>query len=220
MNKIYVFSIFSLFLFFNNTISYAQFVTDSSNKNTNGSQTKQQKSTIPSRLDNQKKYIKDPPHLGVWVNYQQQFGVLNDKFITIGGPSFGFNLGRHFLIGGGFYSYFGQSPLTAEKDHSLIYGGGIVGIRWNPQHPIVFRTQVLVGAVGFDVLSREVPGFIETRTTSLIVVPEVAFDIRLFGHLYMSLSVVYRYIHDLPEAWSDFKELGALSGNVSVGLSF
>lgn len=162
----------------------------------------------------------DGYHFGVWVNYQQQFGALDGKFITVGGPSFGFNLGRHFFIGAGVYSTFGNVNLNTDKDHSFVYGGGIVGFRWNPQHPVVFRTQVLVGAIGFDTLSKSVPGMVESRTTSVIVVPEVALDIRLVGYLYLSLSANYRYVEKLPNEWSAMQGLGALSGNVSLGLSF
>ncbi|MGL4677041.1 MAG: hypothetical protein ACRCWI_05185 [Brevinema sp.] len=168
-----------------------------------------------------KKIIDDSGyHFGVWVNYQQQFGALEDKLLTIGGPSFGFNLGRYFFIGGGVYSSFGNLELSGSNHHSLVYGGGIVGFRWNPSSPVVFRTQVLVGAIGFDTISRKTPGLVENRETSVIVVPEIALDIRLVGHLYLSLSANYHYVEKLPEAWKDFQGLGALSGAVSLGLSF
>ena len=124
---------------------------------------------------------KDDYHFGIWVNYQQQFGAIGDKFLTIGGPSFGFNLGKYFFLGGGVYSSFGQQNFGGVNDHSFVYGGGIMGFRWNPNNPVVFRTQVLVGAIAFDSISRNIPGLIVNRSTSLIVVPEIAFDIRLKG---------------------------------------
>ena len=163
---------------------------------------------------------KDDYHFGIWVNYQQQFGAIGDKFLTIGGPSFGFNLGKYFFLGGGVYSSFGQQNFGGVNDHSFVYGGGIMGFRWNPNNPVVFRTQVLVGAIAFDSISRNIPGLIENRSTSLIVVPEIAFDIRLIGYLFLSISANYRYVQELPEEWSKMKGLGALSGAVSLGLSF
>lgn len=162
----------------------------------------------------------DGYHFGIWVNYQQQFGGLGDKLLTIGGPSFGFNLGRHFFIGAGIYSSFGNVDLTPNKNSSMVYGGGIVGFRWNPKSPVVFRTQVLVGAVAFDTISQENPGMLENRNTSLIVVPEVALDIRLVSFLYLSIAANYRYVADLPGTWDGMQGLGALSGIVSLGLSF
>lgn len=213
MKNFWISSFFTVFVIVLNTSDlYAQFVVS---KESNQNFSKE----TSSRLE-KKEQKETGMHFGVWVNYQQQFGALGDKFMTIGGPSFGFNLGRHFFLGGGVYTSFGQSPLTANKDHSLIYGGGILGIRWNPKQRMVFRTQVLVGAVGFDTVSREVPGLVENRTTSLIVAPEVGFDLRIVGHLYLSASATYRYVHDLPDAWEKFEKLGALAGSVSLGLSF
>lgn len=159
----------------------------------------------------------DEFHFGVWINYQQQFGALNDKFITIGGPSFGFNLGKYFLIGGGIYSTSFNISDSRGNENSLFYGGGIVGVRWNPNSPVVFRTQALIGAAAFDKLRSD--GNID-RTTSFIIVPEVAFDIKIFGYLYLSLSASYKYIADLPQEFSKMQGLGALTGNVSVGFSF
>lgn len=159
----------------------------------------------------------DEFHFGVWINYEQQFGVMNDKFITIGGPSFGFNLGKHFLIGGGIYSTSFNIPDSSGNENSLFYGGGIVGIRWNPNSPVVFRTQALIGGAAFDKLRSN--GDID-RMTSLIIVPEVAFDIKLFGYLHLSLSASYKYIANLPQEFSKMQGLGALTGNVAVGFSF
>ncbi|MGL5956732.1 MAG: hypothetical protein ACRC0X_09105 [Brevinema sp.] len=226
MEKIWIKGLLPIVLFatFSTSISYAQFVVDT----TNIVQTESimnDNLEYPNATDDpigpSKKVINDSGyHFGVWVNYQQQFGALGDKLLTIGGPSFGFNLGRYFFIGGGVYSSFGNINLSGVNDHSLVYGGGIVGFRWNPSSPVVFRTQVLVGAIGFDTISRKTPGLVENRATSVIVVPEIAFDIRLVGYLYLSLSANYRYIENLPDTWSDFKGLGALSGAVSIGLSF
>ncbi|MGL4366933.1 MAG: hypothetical protein ACRCTQ_01425 [Brevinemataceae bacterium] len=163
----------------------------------------------------------DPFHFGVWINYQQQFGALDNKFFTVGGPSVGFNLGKHFLIGGGVYSSFGYLTSNDGLDkNALLYGGGIVGFRWNPDSPIVFRTQVLIGAAAFDTINENAPECIVSRHTSLIVVPEIAFDIRIVKFLFLSLSVSYRYVQDLPSEWSSFQGLGALSGNASLGFSF
>jgi len=160
-------------------------------------------------------------HFGVWINYQQQFGAINKDFITIGGPSFGFNLGNHFLIGAGVYSTFGSLEFKGHSnEHSFVYGGGILGFRWNPQHPVVFRTQALIGAIAFDVLSSETLGTIESRHTTLIIVPEIALDIRLAGYLYLTLSASYKYVLDIPEQWKGLEGLGALTGNVSLGFSF
>lgn len=159
----------------------------------------------------------DEFHFGVWINYEQQFGVMNDKFITIGGPSFGFNLGKHFLLGGGIYSTSFNILDSSGNENSLFYGGAIVGIRWNPNSPVVFRTQALIGAAAFDKLLKndEID-----RLTSLIIVPEVAFDIKIFGYLHLSLSASYKYIANLPQEFSKMQGLGALTGNVAVGFSF
>lgn len=161
-----------------------------------------------------------PYNFGVWVNYQQQFTQINHKFVTIGGPSFGFNLGKYILIGAGLYSAFGMQNFGSAQDHSFVYGGGIVGIRWNPHHPIVFRTQVLIGVIGFDKYATETPGLVDKRDPSFIVVPEISLDIRLVGYLFLSASASYHYIDKRPHPWKSMEGLEALSGNVTIGLSF
>ena len=215
-----------LSIFFSTSIGYAQFVVGTDNNEPVANEMLSQEdlgdnSALPKTetLDTNKD-LDEGYHFGIWVNYQQQFGALSDKFLTVGGPSFGFNLGKYFFIGGGVYSSFSQQDFGGVNDHSFVYGGGIIGFRWNPKSPVVFRTQVLVGAIAFDAISRDVPGLIENRSTSLIVVPEIGFDIRLVGYLFLSLSANYRYVEDLPDTWSEMKGLGALSGNVSLGLSF
>ena len=215
-----------LSIFFSASMGYAQFVVETDNvepvaNNVLSQEGLSKDSALPKKEAlNTNADLDDGYHFGIWVNYQQQFGAIGDKFLTVGGPSFGFNLGKYFFIGGGVYSSFSQQDFGGVNDHSFVYGGGIVGFRWNPDSPVVFRTQVLVGAIAFDTISRNVPGLIENRATSLIVVPEIAFDIRLVGYLFLSLSANYRYVEELPDAWSEMKGLGALSGTVSLGLSF
>jgi len=215
-----------LSIFFSASIGYAQFVVETDDNIgpiTNESLSQEGLEVLPEALNTTTDLdtdLDDGYHFGVWVNYQQQFGAIGDKFLTIGGPSFGFNLGKYFFLGGGVYSSFSQQDFGGVNDHSFVYGGGIVGFRWNPDSPVVFRTQVLVGAIAFDTISKTTPGLVENRATSLIVVPEIAFDIRLVGYLFLSLSANYRYVEDLPDAWSEMKGLGALSGTVSLGLSF
>ena len=212
-----------LSIFFSASMGYAQFVVETDNVEPVANEVLSQEglskdSALPALDTNAD--LDDGYHFGIWVNYQQQFGAIGDKFLTVGGPSFGFNLGKYFFIGGGVYSSFSQQDFGGDTDHSFVYGGGIVGFRWNPNGPVVFRTQVLVGGIAFDTISKTTPGLIDNRATSLIVVPEIAFDIRLVGYLFLSLSANYRYVADLPDAWSEMKGWGALSGAVSLGLSF
>ena len=210
-----------LSIFISTSMGYAQFAVETDNGKPVANNTFSQEGVeVLPQTDPAIDNPDDGYHFGIWVNYQQQFGAIGDKFLTVGGPSFGFNLGKYFFIGGGVYSSFSQQDFGGDTDHSFVYGGGIVGFRWNPNGPVVFRTQVLVGGIAFDTISKTTPGLIDNRATSLIVVPEIAFDIRLVGYLFLSLSANYRYVADLPDAWSEMKGWGALSGAVSLGLSF
>ncbi len=123
--------------------SYGQFIVDTEKLGSNELETSSSLSDGKvSVKDYSTTVVDDGYHFGVWVNYQQQFGAIGDQVLTVGGPSFGFNLGRYFFIGGGVYSSFGNIELDG-KDRSIVYGGGIAGFRWNPFSPVVFRTQVL-----------------------------------------------------------------------------
>ncbi len=200
--------------------SYGQFIVDTEKLGSNELETSSSLSDGKVLVkDYSTTVVDDGYHFGVWVNYQQQFGAIGDQVLTVGGPSFGFNLGRYFFIGGGVYSSFGNIELDG-KDRSIVYGGGIAGFRWNPFSPVVFRTQVLLGAIGFDTISTKSAGTVDSREASVIVVPEVALDIRLVGSLYLTLAANYRYVEKLPDEWSEMQGLGALSGIVSLGLSF
>ncbi len=157
---------------------------------------------------------------GFWVKYQQEFGALNDHFFTVGGPSFGFNLGANFFFGVALYTPMTSPELSPDSYYTFVYGGGIIGFRLNPNDPVVVRIQALIGAVGFNTVTKTTLGFSGEQTSSFIIVPEVALDIRVAKIFYISLGVSYRYIEGIPEVWKDLQGLGALSGNVSLMFMF
>ncbi|MGL4366699.1 MAG: hypothetical protein ACRCTQ_00230 [Brevinemataceae bacterium] len=150
--------------------------------------------------------------LNGWVSYEQQFGALDNKFITYGGSSAGILLGP-IAIGVGLYGNFPYkssfSQFSEEQNLTAIYGGGIIGYSSPEIEDILgIRLNVLLGYGSLDIFSN--------KTGHFIVSPSLYFDLYIIEHLALSFGLTYRYFHNAPSMLGINKPENSFAGSISI----
>ncbi|MGL5956159.1 MAG: hypothetical protein ACRC0X_06085 [Brevinema sp.] len=124
-----------------------------------------------------------------WVGYEQQFGALQNKFITYGGGSVGASI-YGLSLGAGVYGNFGYNASFEGRDPfdaTMIYGGFIVGYKSPTFNIFRIRLNTVLG-YGTIQISTEKRGH-------FVIAPSLFFDIAVFSNLNLSIGLTYRYFH-------------------------
>ncbi|MGL4677708.1 MAG: hypothetical protein ACRCWI_08630 [Brevinema sp.] len=124
-----------------------------------------------------------------WAGYEQQFGVLQNKFITYGGGSAGASI-YGLSLGAGVYGNFGYNTSFEGKppfDATMIYGGVILGYK-SPTFAIFrIRLNTILGYGTIQVGTQ--------KTGHFALSPTLFFDIAIFSNLHLSVGITYRYFY-------------------------
>ncbi len=132
-------------------------------------------------------FIKHNNYLSGWVGYEQQFGLVNNEFITYGGASAGISFfGVSF--GAGVYGNYGHKVYVSSLSSmsaTIIYGGAIIGYKSPRVRFARFRLNTLFGYGTIEVGPN--------KTGHLVISPTFYVDFVVLDNMNLSVGVTYRY---------------------------
>lgn len=145
-----------------------------------------------------------------WIGYDQQFGVLNDKFITYGGASAGISI-IGLSLGAAVYGNYGHNVSTSAglppMGASMIYGGVILGYKSPDIEFLRFRLNTLLGYGTVELGA--------AKTGHFVVSPTLYMDFEVVNKMNISLGVTYRYFHGAAEAIGLNKPENSFAGTIA-----
>lgn len=144
-----------------------------------------------------------------WVSYEQQMGVLNDRFITYGGASMGISI-YGISIGASVYGNYGHNIYVSSlppMSATMIYGGVVLGYK-SPEIKFVrFRLNTLLGYGTIELGSN--------KTGDFVVSPTLYIDFEVVDNMNLSFGVTYRYFHNANNTININKVENSFAGSIA-----
>ncbi|MDK2818037.1 MAG: hypothetical protein KFW21_01135 [Spirochaetota bacterium] len=144
-----------------------------------------------------------------WVGYDQQFGILNDKFITYGGASAGVSI-FGISLGAAVYGNYGHNVYVSSlppMSATMIYGGVIIGYKSPEIEFVRFRLNTLLGYGTVELGAH--------KTGHFVVSPTFYVDFEVFDQVNFSVGVTYRYFHEVDNTIGLNKAENSFAGSIS-----